>query len=92
MSGADPHRALIAAIEHRYGPLDNLVSTSRPWSSATFAGARHELSFDSARAAEIFASIGEADLPMAGHFVSDIAPVRCDNQHLTLEALTIAEA
>lgn len=87
----DPHRALIAALEDRYGVLEDLVSSSRRWSSATFTGARHELSFDMGNAEALIATITESDLPMAGHFVADITVVKRDGRTVTLEALTIEE-
>ena len=87
----DAHRALITALEDRYGVLENLVTSSRRWASATFTGARHKLSFDVADSASLIASVTEAELAMTGHFVADIAIVECEGPSVTLEVLTVEE-
>ncbi len=91
------HRALIAAIERRYGALDKLVITSRPWASATFTGARHVLCFEMGmeEGAALVEGIAEADLPLLGHFVADIAVMRsgvaAGRYRLKVDALTVED-
>ncbi len=81
---------------------------SRDWASATFAGETHRFALRlegvgdavAAAAAALAASIGESDIPMAGHFVAEIAVELGDIcpdgpnrivQTLALSALTIAD-
>lgn len=94
----DAHRALVVALADHLGPLDDLVSKTRDWSSATFTGMRHELSFTITAgdaSARLATAIGEADLPMKGHFVGDIAVISVKRDgyvfRVTLEALTIED-
>ena len=85
MRRADPHRALIRALAMRCPGLLVLASTSEPWASATFTGARHELRCDlgvNLNGAE------EADLPLPGHLVADLS-WRVEGTGLVIEALTI---
>ena len=71
---------------------------SRPWASATFVGERHRLAVRlPAGAAETFlAGLEEADVPLRGHFLADVAIVQQvpegDHVWIELEALTIEEA
>lgn len=89
MSARDAHRALIAALEDRLGPLDGLVSQAAPWASVTFTGMRHELSFRSAVSLD---GLAEAELPLDGHFVADLVVARDGAGLVTFEALTIEAA
>lgn len=67
-----------------------------PWASATFAGARHRITLEAA-STEAFndwlAHLDEADLPVPGHLVADIAiaAVRCTGKvaEADIEALTV---
>lgn len=56
--------------------IDRIASTA--WASATFVGARHRLDLVVAGAAarEWLAGLAEADLPMPGHLVADVAVIR----------------
>lgn len=89
MSARDPHRALIAALEDRLGPLNGLISHARPWASVTFTGMRHELSFRTDASLE---GLGEAELAMGGHFVADISAERGPDGLIRLEALSLEVA
>lgn len=95
----DPHRALIIALADHLGPLDNLASKTRGWSSATFTGMRHDLAFTIAArdpVGRLTAALGEAELPMTGHFVADLTVVSANQEgdmlRVKLEALTIEDA
>jgi hypothetical protein len=95
----EPHKALIAALAKTLGPIGNLVSKTRDWSSATFTGTRHSLCFDVPWTREtVIAAVDlpDADLPMDGHFVADLRVIRCERQDtclvIELEVLTIEEA
>jgi hypothetical protein len=87
----------------------NLVLTveeirSRSWASATFAGARHELSFrlegeGAGAAADAFlATLTAAEFDLRGHILADIALVseaRSDDGNvvrISLEALTVEDS
>jgi hypothetical protein len=77
---------------------------SRSWASATFTGARHELSFriegpGAAVAAEAFlANLRAAEFDLRGHILADIARVAeeraddGDRVRISLEALTVEDA
>ncbi len=77
-----------------------VVSTDwTPWASATFNGACHELriALPARAAAEAWlADLPEADLPLAGHLVADIAVVSADRSNAgidaRIEALSVAVA
>ena len=95
----DPRKALYAALAETLGTIDNLVSKTRDWSSATFTGTRHALRFDVpwTREAVIAAiDLPDAELPMDGHFVADLRVALCKRKGtrlmLELEVLTIEEA
>ena len=69
------------------------------WHSATFSGLRHEIAGEAAtgHAAERWLEeLAEADLPIAGHLVADIAVAAIDRGatclNFTLEALTVEES
>ena len=75
---------------------------SRSWASATFAGARHELTFridgeGAAAAADAFLqNLGTAEFDLRGHILADIALVseeRIDGGpvRISLEALTVED-
>jgi hypothetical protein len=77
---------------------------SRSWASATFAGARHELSFRiegegvNAAADAFLATLTAAEFDLRGHILADIALVseaRSDDGNLvriSLEALTVEDS
>ena len=76
---------------------------SRSWASATFTGARHELTFriegEGVRAAAdtFLASLSAAEFQLCGHIMADIALLweeRVDGQdwvRIALEALTVED-
>jgi hypothetical protein len=77
---------------------------SRSWASATFTGARHELSFRidgkrAAAAADAFlANLTAAEFDLCGHILADIALVseersdEGDCVRISLEALTVEDS
>lgn len=79
---------------------------SRTWASATFTGARHEVTLrltgESApdSAARFTATLGEREFELRGHVVADIALISCEAtrnsngqtaMRLKLEALTVED-
>lgn len=95
----NPHRALVAALAEKLGPIDDLAARTRDWNSATFTGMRHLLSFSVpwTREAVIAAiDLPEAEFDLCDHFVADLKVARCSRDgerlHVELEALTVAEA
>jgi hypothetical protein len=88
--------ALCAAIP---GKAAVLARTARPWASATFSGARHELTLvvpESAAAVAWLAGLGDHAFTLDDHLVADIALVSREADggtlRLHLEALTIETA
>jgi len=66
---------------------------TRPWASATFVGERHEALVEVAGNATAFiASLPEADLPVRGHLVADLAVASVAPQLYRLTALVLVEA
>ncbi len=68
-----------------------LANDDRGWTSATFTGVRHRIAITVDRSAAAIAwldGLGDADLPMRGHLVADLAVVR-DGDAVALCALTI---
>lgn len=66
------------------------------WASATFIGAQHRVTLSAAPGAALdawIAALADADLPLRGHLVADLAilaVVRSDERvELTVEALTV---
>ena len=104
MRGAnDAATALLRALSGRFEGLMLSIEEirSRSWASATFIGARHELSFrvegaGAGAAADAFlADLSTAEFVLRGHILADIALVseeRRDGEDavtLSLEALTV---
>ncbi len=101
----DATSALLRAIAGRFDGLAFVVEEiqSRSWASATFSGARHELTFrlegdGAGRASEAFlADMEAAEFNLRGHVLADIALLfeeRPDEGHfvrISLEALTVEE-
>lgn len=98
---ADPARAITAQIMSALLPVTTvLISTkSVDWASATFTGARHELTIlvsgeDADLAAQSFVrNVGEIDFSIGGHIVADISAA-CGQRapeglHLLVEALSV---
>jgi hypothetical protein len=107
MSGPvrDATSAFLGAIGMNFRNFSFTVEEirSRSWASATFTGARHELTFriagDGAReAADAFlANLSAAEFQLRGHIMADIALLweeRKDGEdgvRISLEALTVEE-
>ncbi len=90
----DPHRALIIALTDYLGPLTEIVATTRDWSSATFTGMQHTLSFACHAPPALIDALPDVDLPMRGHFVADLRLVALDHgapARVTIEVLTIRD-
>lgn len=89
-------RVLERDAEDRGCTLAVTGAAATRWASATFTGARHRLTLaaaDDAALAAWLAGLGEADLPLRGHLVADIAVVAATRAAgraaLTIEALTV---
>ena len=75
----DPLPRLLAQLTALAGGMASVErAVSRPWASALFEGRRHMLTLrldgpeGADRRARLAAAVGEADLPLPGHFVADI--------------------
>ncbi|GGA58340.1 hypothetical protein [Sphingomonas psychrolutea] len=98
--GPDAGTLVARAIEHdarRAGCAMVLaLAESSRWASATFVGARHGLALDGpddAAFAHWLAGLPEADLPIRGHVIADLAIVSvaraAGRATASLEALTV---
>lgn len=85
MRRADPHRALLRALTARYPGLLVLASSTEPWASVTFTGARHRLVCGSGPS---LTRIEEEEFTLPGHIVADIGVER-EGDRTVIEALTI---
>lgn len=96
-------RALVARLGERAGRepvVEHLRST--PWSSVTFAGARHRLTLrlDGEGAGDALARMCEhldyAEFDLPGHILADIELVECECAEglarAVIEALTVKES
>ncbi len=63
------------------------------WASATFNGARHRLTLtsDDAGLDAWLATLGEAELPLRGHLVADVAVTARHDGTAEVEVLTVEE-
>lgn len=75
----DPHTRLIAQLLQFAGPESSVIATSsRPWASATFIGARHTIVLKMVgtghmeRATKFAEMVPDAELSISGHIVADI--------------------
>ena len=91
-------RSLEADSQRAACPMRVTDSSWTRWASATFNGARHELSLeatDSAALAAWLDALPEADLPMRGHLVADIVVIGVSRAGgvatIRVEALTVEE-
>ncbi len=92
-------RALVALFAGRGAMTIIEHSVSRPWTSATFAGTRHEVELrvagaDAAKAVRTaLADLGDREFDLPGHILVDIATAGVstdgDNRLVTIEALTV---
>lgn len=77
--------------------IERAAIADRPWASATFEGVRHtvRLDLDGERARSWLALLPEAELPMRGHIVADLAidrvADRAGGASADLAVLTISE-
>ena len=101
----DATSSLLRAIATRFP--DQLLTMeeirSRTWASATFTGARHELTFrvegDGAGAAAdaFLGTLDTAEFSLCGHILADVALVweerrdGCDCITISIEALTVED-
>lgn len=103
----DGATALLCAIGARFVGLPGLFTLheieSRPWSSVTFSGARHELEFSlegtgaGAAADSFVASLDASRFELRGHVLADVALLSDkrlwkDGVWLRLEALTVIDS
>jgi hypothetical protein len=96
-----PHALLESALIKQCAPCTAKVteSTSRPWASITFTGARHVIHMSItgpqalAKAAALKQSLSCAEFDLPGHLVADIIAADPqsdgDDATLTIEALTV---
>lgn len=89
-------RALLAAAERRGCPVSLAESTMERWASATFNGARHQITLVAARSAAFdkwLAELPEAEFTLRGQLVADlqVARVRRAGDAVTamIEVLTV---
>jgi hypothetical protein len=100
----DPHRLLLQAVREkaeRDGIARILANSSEAWASATFRGARHNLSLqldgDDAddRATRLGETLGLVEFRLPGHLVADIALTRrstnATGTAIEIEALTLED-
>ena len=104
----DAHGPLLRAVARTLGagldqpPMLTVEAvTCADWASATFVGQRHGIALRlagpdaAAAAAGLAARIGAAEIPLAGHFVADIAVQRIDatahDATILIEVLTLVD-
>jgi hypothetical protein len=100
----DATTALLRAMRGAFSCASNFVLEeirSRSWASATFLGARHELTFRlegpgaEAEAAVFLETLTAAEFRLRGHILADIALVGEDcargRARISLEALTVED-
>ena len=101
----DASTELLRAVRKRAGTGANLIIEdirSRPWASATFSGARHQLAFrlDGEEAEDVadrfLADIEAAEFPLRGHVMADVAVIARDRlddgvMRIRIEALTVED-
>ena len=103
LHGNDAATALMRAICLRFGRFDPVVEEirSRNWTSATFAGARHELRLRlrgegaEAAAGRLSETLDARAFNLRGHILADISLIAKepaeDGTRLRLEALTVED-
>jgi len=66
---------------------------TRPWASATFVGERHEVlaAMTGEAAPGFLAGLPEADLPLRGHLVADVAVERTGDGLCRIAVLTLTD-
>lgn len=101
--GNDATTALLRSLRRTFGTFEFVIEEikSRSWASATFLGARHELTFQlrgegaEAAAGRFSETLDVAEFHLRGHIVADISLIAkepCDGGvRLRLEALTVED-
>lgn len=91
-------RILEAAARRAGCPARIIDSDWRRWASATFSGARHVVTLAATASPALdawLATLAEAELPVKGHLLADLAVAECrrrgDEVEVRLEALTVEE-
>lgn len=91
-------RALDKAARHAGCPVDLLQSDWQRWASATFCGARHQLTLAAIPSPLLegwIAALPEAEIALRGHLLADIAVIAVRRSaarvEIDLEALTVEE-
>lgn len=91
-------RALFASAEAANCPLRIVMSQMTRWASATFAGARHELSLAGVTSPELdawLAALPEAEFALRGHLVAEVVLLSMlrddDAMQMSLEVLTVED-
>lgn len=92
-------RALLAAAARAGAPIAIGAAEATEWHSATFSGLRHEMTGEGETGPALdrwLASVKDAELPLAGHLVADIAVAAVERgatcTAFRLEALTVMES
>jgi len=91
-------RAIVAHAAAAGVTVRIVIATATRWASATFSGARHALMLEGGWTAAATAWLGqldEAELPIRGHLVADLAVLRTehagDRFSATVYVLTLEE-
>jgi hypothetical protein len=104
MTASDPCAQLISAVQGKFGHAAVTLESSatRRWATATFSGVRFEMTFsveggEAEQSAATFVSdLHEAEFPMAGYILADIALVKAESfeggELLSIEALIVEDA
>jgi len=81
----DPHTRVIAELLKHAGADSSVIATSsRPWASATFVGARHGIVLrlegedHATRAAALAQAVPDLEFSIIGHIVADACVDACD--------------
>lgn len=92
-------RAILAHAAAAKLSIRIVAATATRWASATFTGARHEILLEAEGDAGVQAwldRLDDADLPVRGHLVADLAVVRTERTSArlaaTLEILTVEDS
>lgn len=95
----DPHLRLIAQLTELAGTDSSVIATStRPWASATFVGAKHMVALrfhgqdHSHQAARFSSDLPEWEFHISGHIVADACIDGCEVSQERMSAHLPAEA
>ncbi len=91
-------RALLAAAARAGAPIAIGAAQATEWHSATFSGLRHDMAGEGETGPALdrwLAGLKDAELPLAGHLVADIAVAAVERgatcTAFRLEALTVID-